>query len=183
MKRLALAFIGFFIATAALAAEPVRFIILPESVIHFTFTRDNNPHTGTLKDFSGDIVFHPEALAQSYAKINIPLGGISTQDTEAQQELKNPDWMDVAKFPAAIFETITFKHLGDNRYEAEAKLTLKGVTLPITLAFTLETFDKKRAAINGESSIKRKDFHIGWPETKMVADEVRIAVSVKAATQ
>ena len=71
--------------------------------------------------------------------------------------------------------------MGGNRYEAAAKLTIKNITLPITLRFTLDEFNTKAANITGEATLKRKDFKIGWDDTKSVSDEVKVKIALKAA--
>lgn len=60
-----------------------------------------------------------------------------TGDAQKDTYLPLTPWFDVAEFPKAIFDAHNFKHIKDSSYMAEGAMTLKGVTMPLSLPFTL----------------------------------------------
>lgn len=176
-------FISLFllISAQAQAAEPLAFNLLPSgSAIRFEVLRDGKTLTGSFPDFSARISFHPDALVASKAEVTIKTGSVTIESSDAQGMITDKEWLSSKAFPQATFVTESFTSLGGNRYEAQAKLTLKGVTLPMTFYFTLNEFGDASAKITGEASLMRKDFHIGWANTDSVADEVKIFVTLNA---
>ncbi len=168
-----------FLAHAA--AAPVAFAVVPdESSIRFEVQRDTAVLTGQFPQFTAKIAFHPDALADSSAAVTVDMGSVTVGDAQAQDMLATQEWLNLAGFSTAVFATVSFKALGGNRYEAVAKLTIKGATLPVVLTFTLDEFSGQAAAISGEAVVHRKDFRIGWDDTASVADQVKVLVTLKA---
>ncbi len=160
---------------------PVAFDIVPaESSVRFEVMQGTAKITGQFPAFTAHIMFHPEALISSKVDVTVDMNHITMDNTEAQQMLAQEEWLSPKAFPNAEFTTQSFKSLGDKRYEAQATLTLKGVAIPLVLAFTLDEFSPAAALMQGEVTLHRKDFHIGWDDTKSVADEVKVLVKVKA---
>jgi polyisoprenoid-binding protein YceI len=155
--------------------------ILPaESSIKFEAEQSGQPVKGEFKTFAADIKFSPDALERSHAKITIEMGSFIIDDMMAKSELKQSAWLDIKAFPQAIFETESFKALGDNKYEAAANLTIKGKKQPVKLLFTLNEFSKENAYMTGETTLKRTVFGIGENDTESVKDDVKVYVVVKA---
>lgn len=173
-----------FAFPAYAAPAPIAFTIVPaESSIGFEIMKGAAKITGQFPAFTANIAFHPDALAASKAEVTVDMAKVTANDSQAQEQLPKGDWLDVKSFPKATFTADAFKALGGKRYEAEGKLTIKGVTLPLVLTFTLDEFSPKLAHITGEASLNRKDFHVGWEETDSVAANVKLLVAVKAVAQ
>lgn len=169
-----------FFAFPAYAA-PVVFDVVPsESSIRFEVMQGTAKISGQFAVFTAQIAFHPEALAASKAVVTVDMASVTASDDEAQAMLAKEEWLNPKAFPQAIFTSESFKSLGDKHYEALGKLTLKGMVMPVVLSFTLDAFSPTAAAITGEMTLHRKDFHIGWDDTTSVADEVKLLVAVKA---
>lgn len=163
------------------AAEPVAFRPVPaESSIAFEVMQGTAKIAGAFTHFTAQIAFHPEVLDKSSAMVEVNTGAVTISNGEAGSALSKPEWLDITQFPKANFTANGFKLLGGNRYEATGTLTLKGVAVPVTLDFTLLEFSLTQARIMGEATLKRRDFGIGWEDTKAVADEVKVMIAVKA---
>lgn len=182
MKSFAAIF--FLIACAALpahAVEPVVFKIEPSSsTIAFDVVQDGATLNGQFSVFSAAIAFHPEALDRSNAEVTVDMGSVTISNAEAQGMIQKKEWLDTATFRNAVFKTESFKALGGNRYEANAKLTIRNVIVPVVLAFTLEEFSSASALMKGDVTLKRKDFGIGWDDTASVSNDVKVRVAIKA---
>ncbi|MBN8531669.1 MAG: YceI family protein [Alphaproteobacteria bacterium] len=181
----ALASLFCLLAAGAWAAPaPVRFTMLPgQSSIAFEATNNGEKVTGQFTSFTAGIAFHPEALEASKAKVTVEMGKFKVSSSEAQATLDTEEWFNVAAFPQAVFETQSFKKMGDNRYEAASTLTIKGHAVPVTLLFTLHEFSDKAAHVTGETTLKRKTFQIGWDSTAAVADDVRVTIDLQVAKE
>jgi polyisoprenoid-binding protein YceI len=70
------------------------------------------------------------------------------------------DWFAAKKFPKATFVTTGFKALGGDRYQAAGNLTIRGVSKPITLPFTL-TITGNAAHMTSAISLNRTVFGVG----------------------
>lgn len=166
------------------AAAPIAFnVVLAESSIRFEIMQGTAKVTGSFPKFTAHIAFHPEALAASKAQVEVDMASVTVSEDQAKDMLPKPEWLDSKAFPKATFTSESFKALGDKRFEAAGKLTIKNVSIPVTLAFTLNEFSPSSASMRGELTLKRRDFHIGWDDTKSVADEVKVMIAVKAVAQ
>jgi len=157
-------------------------IVPGQSSIHFTTAMYETPFTGEFKDFSGEIIFNPDDLANSSAKIRIGLDNISSGDADRDSNMIGPDWFDVAQNPDAIFETIKFEKADGNNYVAVGNLTLRGITMPVTLPFTLDV-NGDTAMMKGRTVVNRTSFGMGtgqWEDPKSVGHDVEILVEVTA---
>jgi polyisoprenoid-binding protein YceI len=120
----------------------------------------------------------PEAAS---VKLEIDLLSIDTGSSEADTEVKRPLWFDVAKHPKAGFVSSTVRKLGDNRYEAAGKLTIKGKTSDAVVPFTTAAAPGGGLAAQGKLTIKRLDFGVGtglWADTSEISNEVEVRFNI-----
>ena len=81
-----------------------------------------------------------------------------------------------------------FYKIGENQYFADGTLTIKGISLPVEVPFTLEISPgqsgKRTAQMQGSFVINRLDFNVGeeeWQDVSMVGNPVTVKVSLVAA--
>lgn len=176
MRRV-FAFIAAIAFAAPSIAAPATWTVDPaKSSLSFAVSVNGQTVTGKLASFAAVIAFDPAGLAQSSAKVTIPMAGAKTDDATRDAMLPRPDWFNVAGFPQAVFRTTAFVAKGGNAYEATGKLTLKGITKDVTLPFTL-SIAGDTAVMKGETVLKRLDFGVGT--IKEFAGETPVALSVK----
>jgi cytochrome b561 len=176
-------FLLFFtlLTAPALAAEPVNFVIVPnDSNINFKTTYEGDVVVGKFGKFSGDINFHPEALDKSTVKIHVGTDSIESDYDYAVDTLTTEGWFNPDEFPQAMFESGSFKSLGNNKYEAHGFLTIRKTKQPIKLSFSLDKFDEKSAIVIGTAKLLRSSYDLGWEETDKLKDEVEIDFKVTA---
>lgn len=194
MMRALFAFFIIFaglIPSAFAADAPAWTIVAPESKIHFEGTQMGALFKGEFKSFEGTIRFDPANLEGSSARIAIATDSVDTDSADRNSSIRMPDWLSVTQFPQAEFVTTGFqKGLAPDQYVASGHLTLRGVTLPVTLPFTLSIAKgdagSEVAQMTGETTLNRLDFGVGqgeWKDTKSVGNEVRVSVSLKAVRQ
>lgn len=169
-----------FTAAAAHAA-PVGFTPdVEKSHITFTATQNDAAVAGEFRAFTADIAFHPDALAESQVTVTVDMASVNAGYDEVVSTLATEDWFNSSAYRHAVFATQSFTHLGDNRYEAAATLTIKDHVQPVTLQFTLHDFSENAAHMTGETTLKRTDFAIGWEDTSTVEDDVVVKVEIHA---
>ncbi|HEY8190606.1 MAG TPA: cytochrome b/b6 domain-containing protein, partial [Micavibrio sp.] len=133
-----LAFVGL-LSGAAWASDPVQAWTIDPAQSHLTFegTQMGAPFTGEFKKFGGTILFDPARLAENSATIAVDMTSFDTKSPERDDNLKTSPWFFIESFPESKFTTDSFEKTGDDKYIAHGKLTIRDVTLPVDLPFTL----------------------------------------------
>jgi polyisoprenoid-binding protein YceI len=99
---------------------------------HFGFSE----LVGRFDRFEGSLDFDPERPAAAHLTVLIDPASIDFNLPKFEQDLRGPDWFDVARFPQARFESRTIAVTGDKTGRVTGDLTLHGVTAPVTLEVT-----------------------------------------------
>lgn len=187
--------IAFFCTALAVEAAPAVpqswSIVKAESTLAFEAVQMGAPFQGHFKEFGGIIEFDPNNLPASKAEITIDMGSVEAGSDDRDKNLPAKDWFNTDSFPEAHFITRSMSRgLGQNQYVAKGDLTIRDVTLPIALPFTLSITKNNSgesvAKMNGETVINRLDYGVGqgeWKDTKSVENQVKIKISLTAKTR
>ena len=158
-------------------------LIAPEaSSIGFTYTHEKVEKTGRFEQFTATIVFNREAPDQAHLQASIDLASVTTGDNDANDALKSSDWFSVEDNPVAVFESTRVEHTPEGGFIAHGSLTIKALTLPIDLPFTLEITDDTANA-RGQVSLNRLAYHLGegfWSSPAFLGHEVLVTVDLTA---
>lgn len=167
---------------AAASADPAAATgnwAVQEGTVAFTIRQMGADVTGQFSTWTADITFDPGVTEGPAGHVtaqidlaSLTLGSVTTQALSA-------DFLDVAAHPTARFEADILP--AGAGYEAQGTLTLRGVTAPLTLPFTLEIADGT-ARMQGETGIDRRTFAIGAAQTDeaTVGFEARVTVALTA---
>lgn len=148
-------------APAASSSAPIWAPVMAQSALTFSGLNSGSPFEGAFKAWDAAIQFDPEDLAASSARVVIDMSSARTGDAQSDATLLEADWFDAAAHPQAVFEARRFvAGDGPGRYLAEGALTIRGVTQPVTLPFSLE-IKGGRAEMTAALVINRMDFGIG----------------------
>ena len=121
---------------------------------------------GRFNDFSGDFSWDKETPENATITVNIKTASIDTNWAERDKHLREPDFLDVEKFPEARFRTT--EYTGDaSSGKLDGELTLHGVTKPITLDVKAigegdDPWGGYRAGFRATTTIDRTDFGISY---------------------
>ena len=173
--------LGLF-ATAAVAAPAAWAVDKAASKLGFNSSFSGMAFSGTFRRWDAQIAFDPKALAASSATVSIEPASVATGDPDRDDALPTSDWFDVAHFPRATFTTKSFKSLGANRYQADGVLTLRGVSRPVSVPFTL-TIAGDVATMSGQVPIDRSAFGVGqgqWKSAETVPLPVTVTIAITA---
>ena len=181
-SRLILAsfFVAAFGATPA-AAIPWK-LDAAKSQLGFSGSQTGTAFKGHFTRFSTQIDFDPDHPETSHFIVVVDPASAVTGDAQRDGALPGKDWFDIAQFPQAKFVTTAIRKTGATAYDATGLLTLRGVTKPITLPFTL-AITGATAHAKGHLSLVRTLFGVGqgtWSGGQWVALDVGVDIDIVA---
>lgn len=147
---------------------------------HFGFS---NP-TGKFIKTDGSLKLDEKSPEKSSLDVTIAIDGLVTGLPDFDKHLKSADFFDIEKFPTARFVSTSVKKTGDKTADVAGKLTLHGVTKPVTLHVTLNKLGindytkKQTAGFTAETTIKRSDFGMSYA-IPGVSDDVKITIETE----
>ena len=109
---------------------------------------------GGFSNWRAKIKFDPAALATSSVSVTINTGSVTASDGQVQSALTGSDWFDTGAHSQATFSATSFSAKGRDRFVANGTLTLRGVSQPLLLPFTLK-IDGDQAMMRGSATIDR----------------------------
>ena len=146
---------------------------------------------GLFGRMSGVINFDPPDITRLSAEAEIDVGSISTGNKARDEHLLSPDFFDAARFPKMTFKTTRIEPAGNNRGDATADLTIRGITRPVSLE--VECLGPVKSPFSGKScvgfrgvaKINREDYGIELSYTMeggglVVGKDVDITFDVQA---
>ena len=129
-----------------------------------------------------------KAAKTAMVDIVIDTKSVSTGSTLFNEHIQGEDFLDTAKYPTATFKSTKVVFEGDKPVSIEGKLTLKGVTKPVTLKVTSfhamphPMVKKDAIGANATTTVKRTDFNMG-KHAPYVGDDVTIDIALEAVKQ
>ncbi|WP_137939332.1 YceI family protein [Chitinivorax sp. B] len=172
------------LATGAMAAAHADTPLVPaKSEIRFGFKQMNVPVEGKFKKFAGTFDFDPAKPEAGKADLQIELGSIDLGSPEGETEAKGKAFFNTSAFPQARFVATGFKPLGNNRYQVNGKLTIKGVSRDISAPFTVKP-EASGYTTEGTVTIQRLSFKIGegdWADEATLSNDVQVKFKLALA--
>lgn len=151
----------FLIAMSILSLQTIsaQTINAKESKIDFQVDNMGNMVHGTVSNIKGEVKFDENNLDGSTIKATADPKTISTKTKARDKHLQKDDFFGVATFPEMKLESkkITKTATG---YEALMVLTIRNISLDITIPFTVKKENDKQV-FDANFSLKRKDYKLG----------------------
>ena len=169
-------------APSAMAAAATWTVDKAASRLTFKSAFSGESFDAAFKRWDAQITFDPKALAASKVVVTVDTGSAATGNAERDEALPSADWLSVMRFPRATFVTRSFKDLGGGRYQAIGDLTLRGVSKPLVLPFTL-AITGDTADMTSDTSVDRSLFGVGQGEyggDDVVPFNVKVKIHVSA---
>lgn len=132
---------------------------------------------GRLPAFTADIRFDPDRRAGTagHVRVTIDMAQASVGSVTAQAQ--GAEFFDVAHHPVAVFDAAI--RADGAAWLAEGGLTLRGVTLPVTLPFDL-VLEGGVAAMQGGVTLDRRAFGMGNDDEASLGFAVVVRVALTA---
>jgi polyisoprenoid-binding protein YceI len=161
-----------------------RTLLPEESQIEFIVKEMGVPVSGNFKRFEAAIDIDPAKPEKSSASMRIQVGSLTTGNDEADAIAADPDWLDKAHAPLALFKSVSIRVLGGGRYEAKGTLSIRNKERDIVIQFSSTEQAGGKTVIASDFVIKRSEFGIGggvWNEGGVVAEEIPVKVRLMLA--
>lgn len=152
-----------------------------KSSLSFEVVQGEGTVSGSFSSWDAAIDFDPAAPEQAKIKATIETGSVSTGSAQFDGMLPGPDFFDAAGFPQAVFESDKVTALGGDAYRAEGTLTIRDISQPVTLDFTL-TISGDTALAGGTATVNRTAHKVGASvATDTLADAVKVKLDLTAS--
>ncbi len=151
------------------------------SHIQFSAKQEGQSFTGEFQAFSGVIDFDPADPGAGAVKITIPLKSVDAGSNDRNSTLPEKVWFSTKAFPEAIYTSSDISVQGD-AFLAEGELTLKGVTVPLDLPFSLN-INGDEAVMTSTVEMDRTKWNVGaspWDTDEWVSRTVKLDLKVTA---
>lgn len=140
--------------------------------------------SGTFTDVSGKVVLDL-ATHTGAVDVTIKTDSLQTFFPARDKHLKSKDFFNAAAYPTLSYKADKLVFNGDKLSSVEGKLTLLGVTRPVTLTVTRfnggknPMSGKEEYGANAEARIKRSDFGM-TTYLPAISDEVDLQLVIEA---
>ncbi|MEY2920045.1 MAG: hypothetical protein RL261_1350 [Pseudomonadota bacterium] len=166
-------------ALDASAAAPAWTVDPANSQLTFHPRLAGGEFAGRFERFEATIRFDPADLAHSSLLVVVDLLGARTGDTDRDTALQGSDFFQTARWPKGTFSSTGIKSLGNGRYEATGKLTLRDVARDVRVQFRFNPPAPSGGVAHmiGSSNVRRLEFGVGqgdWRSTEWLDDAVRV---------
>src|SRR5262245_14456436 len=88
---------------------------------------------GHFSDVAGTVSIEDGDLATAQVDITIGAASVDTRVAQRDDHLRSPDFFDVARWPNLTFRSKAVERSGEKSLEVKGELTIRDVTLPVTL--------------------------------------------------
>lgn len=142
---------------------------------------------GRFNDFDGSFSYDEADPAASKVEVTIRTASIDSNHAERDKHLRGKEFLEVDKFPQATFVSSGFKENDDKTAALTGKLTLHGVTRPVTIdvkpvGHGPDPWGGKRRGFEGTTRLKLADYNIDF-DLGPAAREVELFLSVEGIEQ
>ena len=144
---------------------------------------------GEFAKVTGTVVYDSKNPKASSVEATIDATTINTHEPRRDDQLKGPDFFDVAKYPTLTFKSKKVEPAGAGKLRMTGDLTIHGVTKEVVLDVEGPTAEVKmgpdlKAGASASTTINRKDFGLMWNRVLesggvMVGDEVKITLEIE----
>jgi polyisoprenoid-binding protein YceI len=180
-----LAVLMMLICARAASAAPATYSVDPgKSTLEFAFVQAGAQNKGRFPKFAVKFNFDSDSLAASLLDVTVDIPALDTGDKERDDTLRDTDLFNVTKFPQAHFAATQINKAAAG-YVAAGTFTLRGVTRPLTVQFTVRSATEQGRRVlymAGKTLIKRLDFGVGqgdWKSTEWVGADVPITFNLR----
>jgi polyisoprenoid-binding protein YceI len=148
---------------------------------------------GRFTGVSGTVELDEEDVTRSSVDVAIDVATINSHDETRDAQLRSGDFFAADQFPRISFKSTMVEPYGKDRLKVTGDLTIRGVTLPVTLDVEFNgratsPWGAEVIAYSAQTTINRKDFGLTWNVVLeaggvAVGDEVKISIEAEAIKQ
>jgi polyisoprenoid-binding protein YceI len=134
---------------------------------------------GTFEKWDASVTFTSPAYDAAVLDIKIQADSVNTGSGMKDGKLKSKDFFDVKESPLITFHSTKVVQTSPNTLEFDGDFTIRGVTKPEKLIFTITGKGTGEGSVAGTMAFDRKDYGMnsGIPFIK-IADHVEVTVDL-----
>jgi polyisoprenoid-binding protein YceI len=161
------------------AQAPVFAITPEESKITF-YIKSSVALEGTFDKWDAPLTFTSPDVSTGVLDIKIQADSVNTGSGMKDGKIKGKDFFDVEQNPLITFHSDKIVQTGPTTFDMPGTFTIRGVSKPETLTFTVTGKGTGSGEIKGTMAFDRKDYGMnkGIPFVK-IADRVEVTVNLK----
>jgi len=139
---------------------------------------------GAFTKVSGTVQYDAAAPEKTVIEASIEANSVDTRVEMRDNDLRSPNFFDVAKFPALTFKSKKVEKAGDGKLRVTGDLTIHGVTKEVVLDVEGPSAPMKdprgntHMGASATTTVNRKDFGVNGGGM-MVGDEVSITLDLE----
>jgi len=179
-------FTAFLMLTISAAAEVQTWQIDPNHTAAQFSVRHMGISTvrGAFTKVSGSAQYDPSNPTKTVVDATIEATTVDTRVSMRDEDLRSPNYFDVAKYPTITFKSKSVQDAGEGKLKMVGDLTIHGVTKEVTLDVdgpsSPVTDQRGNSHIGASASTKvnRKDFGVGG-SSNMVGEDITITIDVE----
>lgn len=142
---------------------------------------------GNFNDFSGQFSFDEDDPDQASVSVSIDTSSIDSNHAERDKHLRSEDFLATEAFPEATFVSTASNLDADGNGTINGKLTLKGITKPVTLTVKSvgagnDPWGGYRRGFIGKTTLTLADFGIDY-ELGPASEDVELTLNVEGIRQ
>lgn len=182
------------LAALILAATPLFADTYTVDKVHsnaqFTIRHLMSKVTGKFTDVEGAVQVDRAKPEASAVEFKIKTASIDTANKQRDDDLRSPNFFDVANYPEITFKSTKMKATGKDSYQVTGTLTMRGVAKEVTLPVTVlgemkDPWGNERIGFEVETTLNRKDYNILWNKTLdsggyLLGDDVKVTIALEA---
>jgi len=151
----------------------------PDSAVTF-YVKASVELRGTFEKWDSTVTFTSPDITTGVLDIKIQADSVNTGSGMKDGKLKSKDFFDVQHDPLITFHSTKFTQTGPNTIKVDGNFTIRGVTKPESLTFTVTGIGTGEGSIKGTMAFDRKDYGMnkGIPFVT-IADRVEVTVDLK----
>jgi polyisoprenoid-binding protein YceI len=149
---------------------------------------------GEFTKISGTIALDDTDVSKSNVTATIDIASVDTRVKGRDDDLRSPNFFDMAKYPTMTFQSTKIWKTGDGMAKMTGNLTLHGVTKEVTFDVTgptkaIEAMGGTRRGASATTKINRQDFGLKYLTgmmpggDQMIGDTVTITLDVEMVLQ
>lgn len=143
---------------------------------------------GAFTKVSGSAQYDPNSPATASVEATIDAASVDTRVTMRDNDLRSPNYLDVAKFPTITFKSKSVEAAGEGKLKIVGDLTIHGVTKEVVLnadslsAPVTDPRGNTHVGTSASTKIKRTDFGVGG-QNSMVGEDLSLTIDVELVRQ
>ncbi len=139
---------------------------------------------GAFTKVSGSADYDPANPAKASVEVTIEAASVDTRVEMRDNDLRSPNYFDIAKFPTITFKSKSVQAAGEGKLKIIGDLTIHGVTKEVALDVDgpskpmTDPRGNTHIGASATTAIKRTDFGVG-SSNPMIGDDISITIDTE----